>query len=141
MLELYSGLTDIKTTDARVTVLMWLGLGVFSLITTAGLMFVRSTHQTQAMLAAIAAQIPWFDLPGIKYHLSSMAYAALTFGPPRGISRIGTYIELSCQLDSLFQVRIGGSPSGDWTIGINLFAVFILAIWWLYTSPKLSGEL
>jgi hypothetical protein len=141
VLELFAKLTDTKATDAPVTALLWLGLAIFSLITIAGLMFVHSPHQTRTMFAAIAVQIPWFDLPGIKYHLSSAAYVAVTLGPPVGVNRIGTSIALSSQLDSLFQARIGGSPSGDWTIGINLFAVFILAIWWLYTSPNLAGEL
>jgi len=59
-------------------------------------------------------------------------YTAITFGPPHSAGRIGAYFEWSAQLGSQFQLRIGGSPNGDWNLGINLFAVLLLLFAWIY---------
>lgn len=135
------GLITTKQADLRVLFLMWIALALYSLITAAGLMFVQSARLTRIMLVAIAIQIPWFDLSGIKYRLSSAMYLAMTFGPPKGAGRIGTYIGWSAQIGSQFQFRVGGGPDGDWNFGINLFAVFLFIVWLLYTKTGRSSEL
>jgi hypothetical protein len=129
-------LTHTKLPDWRFVAMVWTTLALYSLITAAGLMFVNSPRRTLTMLAAIAVQIPWFDLPGIEYHLPSVLYLAMTFGPPHGANRIGTYIEWSAQISNRFDFRIGGSPGGDWSLGVNLFAVFVLILWLFYTRTN-----
>jgi hypothetical protein len=84
------------------------------------------------MMLALASMVPWVDLPGVEYHLTSVMYKAITFGPPHGAGRIGAYFEWSAQLGSQFQFRIGGSSEGDWSLGINLFAALLVLLSSIY---------
>jgi hypothetical protein len=118
--------------DSRLLGLMWFGLLMYVVITTAGLMFVITARVGRFMMVALASMVPWLDLPGVSYQFTSVMYTAITFGPPRGASRIGAYIEWSAQLGSQYHFLIGGSPDGDWGWGINLFAVLLVLIAWIY---------
>jgi len=118
--------------NGRLWGLLWLSLFMYAAITTAGLKFVVTDRVGRFMMFALAIMVPWADLPWVAYHLTTVTYTAITFGPPRGATRIGAYIEWSAQLGSLFQFRIGGSPDGDWDLGINLFAMLLLLFAWTY---------
>ncbi len=78
------------------------------------------------MLFAFALQIPWVDIPGFKYQAYSLLYAAITFGPPHGIGRVGTYIEWSANLGTHIELRLGGLTEGTWSMGVNLLAVLVV---------------
>jgi hypothetical protein len=127
-----NGFWTTSVNDSRLLALLWLSVLMYSAITIAGLMFVISARVGRVLMMATASMVPWIDLPGIKYHLTSVLYTAITFGPPHGSGKIGTYIEWSSQLGSQFQFRIGGSPDGDWSLGINLFAVLLVILSSIY---------
>jgi len=129
-LEIAAGLTDLKTIGALQAALLWAGLAAYSLIIIAGLIFIDRTHRTKTMLAALAIQIPWFDVPGLRYHLSSAAYITLVFGPHRDD------IEWGASLDSRLNLRLGGAPVSHWSIGINIFALFVFLVWLIYTMKE-----
>jgi hypothetical protein len=134
-LELAAKLADSKTTDARIFVLLWIGLAAYSLITVAGLIFIHNDRRTWTMFAALAIQIPWFDVPGLRYHLSSAAYITLVFGSRR------SDVEWEASLDSRLNLQAGGALTADWSVGINLFALFVFLIWLLYTMKEQGSEL
>jgi hypothetical protein len=122
-----------KTTfpDLRYVVLEWFILALFSLITAAGLIFVQTGRPSRIMLAAIAVQIPWLDLPNLKYQVGAALLFPLTFVMTRGLGA-ETHIEWGVKLASQIQIRLGGAPDGDWICGVNLFAIFLLLLWLLY---------
>jgi hypothetical protein len=137
-MEVVAQFADSKATDATHTVLLWIGLTAYSLIIVAGLIFIHCADRTRTMLAALAIQIPWFDAPGLRYHLSSMAFFTLAFGsPPVGKDWSAS---LDYDLHSRVGFRVGGAPAGGWSIGINLFPLFVLLAWLLYTLKDQEGE-
>jgi hypothetical protein len=133
-LELAAQLTDSKSANALYFVLLWIGLAAYSLITAAGLIFIHRDRRTRTMLAALVIQIPWFNVPELQYHLSSAAYITLVFGPRLGQA------EWDASLDSRVNLKVGSAATGDWNVGINLFALLVLFIWLLYTMEEQGGE-
>ncbi|HTW78164.1 MAG TPA: hypothetical protein VME23_01345 [Terracidiphilus sp.] len=127
-----NGFWTTNVADNRLLELLWFSLVTYSIITIAGLIFVIRGRVGRFMMLALGSMVPWIDLPGIEFHLTSVMYTAITFGPPHSAGRIGAYFEWSAQLGSQFQLRIGGSPNGDWNLGINLFAVLLLLFAWIY---------
>ena len=105
--------------------LVSIGFIVYSSLTASGLLLVWDANLTRPMLFAFALQIPWVDLPGFRYQVFSLLYGAITFGPPHGSNRIGTYLEWSANVGSHAEMRIGGLPEGNWSVGVNLFALLI----------------
>ena len=118
--------------SGRLLGLLWFGLLMYVVVTTAGLMFVITERVGRFMMLTLASMVPWVDLPGVGYQFTSVMYTAITFGPPRGATRIGAYIEWSAQLGSQYQFRIGGSPDANWSLGVNLFAVLLVLLAWSY---------
>jgi len=49
-------------------------------------------------------------------------------------------IEWSASLDSRLNFWVGGATTSDWTVGIKLFAAFVLLTWLLYTTKEQDGE-
>jgi hypothetical protein len=92
------------------------------IVSLAGLLFVYDANLTRPMLFAFVLQVPWVDLPGLRYQLYSAAYTAITFGPHSN-GRIG--IGLSADLGTHVEFRIGGLPEGAWSVGGNLFALLV----------------
>ena len=80
------------------------------------------------MLFALSLQIPWIDLPGIRYQIYSLLFAAVTFGPPHGNGRIGTFIEWSANLGTHVELRLSGRPEANWSVGVNLFALLMVLL-------------
>lgn len=119
---------DLSSRGLRYTLIVLIFFALYSFLTAAGLWFVYDANKTRPMLLAFALQIPWVDLPGFKYQVFSLLYAAMTFGPPQGRGRIGTYIEWSANLGTHGEFRVGGLPEGAWSVGINLFALLITLI-------------
>jgi len=102
--------------------LLWLALLLFSGISIAGLIFVTTSRVGRFMTLALSTMIPWLDLPGFKYQLTTVMYMTITFGPPNQL------FGWSASLGSGFEIRLGGSPSGYSSFGINLFAVLLLLL-------------
>jgi hypothetical protein len=117
--------SSLSTQGLRYALFVFIVFAVYSSLVAAGLLFVYDANRTRPMLLAFALQIPWVDLPGFRYQIYSLLYAAVTFGPPHGNGRIGTYIEWSANLGTHVELRIGGLPVGDWSVGANLFALMI----------------
>ena len=117
--------------DSRLLGILCFGLLVYSIITIAGLMFAITGRAGRNLTLAFAGMVPWVDLPGIEYHLTCALYAAVTVGPPHDAKQIATY-EFSAQMGSQFQFRMGGPPHGEWSLGINLFAVLLMILLTVY---------
>lgn len=116
--------------------------GVYSFLTAAGLWFVYDANKTRPILFAFALLIPWVDLPGFRYQIYALLYAAMTFGPPHGNGKIGTYVEWSANLGTHVDLRIGGLPEGNWSVGLNLFALLIVLIllWYERTTDTRAAS-
>ena len=99
--------------------------GLYSFLTAAGLWFVFDENKSRLMLIAFASQIPWVDLPGLRYQVCSLLSASIAFGPPHGNSRIGSFVEWGASLGTEGELRIGGSPHGSSSAGVNLYALFL----------------
>jgi len=84
------------------------------------------------MLVAFVLLVPWVDLPGLRYQMYSLLYSAVSFGPPNGNGRIGTYIEWSANFGTHADLRIGGLPEDTWSAGVNLFALLITVFLLMY---------
>jgi hypothetical protein len=123
--QLFSGLPNL---GFRYAVIVFISFALYAFLTAAGLLFVYDANLTRPMLCAFALQIPWVDLPGIKYQVFSLLYAAITLGPPQGNGRIGTYVGWSANIGTQGQFRIGGLPAADWSVGVNLFALLITMV-------------
>ena len=98
---------------------------VYSFLTIAGLWFVYDANKTRPILFAFALLLPWVDLPGFRYQIYSLFYAAMTFGPPHGNGKIGTYVEWSANLGTHVDLRIAVSPRaiGAWDSTCSRFSL------------------
>lgn len=130
-LEIAAHLIDSKTTSAAALVLLWICLALYSLMIAAGLVFIYRPRRDWMMRAALLLQIPWIDLQGFRYHLSSFADWRVTLdSPPIGNAWSAA---IHYGLGSDVGIRIGGAPAHGWSVGVNLFAIFVLLVWLLYT--------
>jgi len=129
VIPLFSGLLSQGLRHALVVSIVF---AVYLFLTSSGLLFVYNANLTRPMLFAFALQIPLFDLPGFRYEVHSLLYAAVTFGPPHGSGMIGTYIEWSGNLGTHAELRIGGLPEGNWSVGANLTAMLIALFLLIY---------
>jgi hypothetical protein len=84
------------------------------------------------MLVAFVLLVQWVDLPELRYQMYSLLYSAVSFGPPNGNGRIGTYIEWSANFGTHADLRIGGLPEDTWSAGVNLFALLITVFLLMY---------
>lgn len=134
-----NGFWTTNVSDGRLLGLLWLSLLIYVVITIAGLQFVITARVGRFMTLALASMVPWIDLPGVEYHLTSVMYTVITFGPPRDAGRIGAYFEWSARLGSLFQFRIGGSPEGNWNLGINLVGLLLVLLASIYKRARDSS--
>jgi hypothetical protein len=115
---------------------------VYLFLTCSGLLFVYNANLTRPMLFAFALQIPFVDLPGFRYEVHSLLFAAVTFGPPHGSGMIGTYIEWTGNLATHAELRIGGLPEGNWRAGVNVTAMLIALFLRMYgqTANRIAAE-
>jgi hypothetical protein len=126
--------SSLSAQGLRYALFVFIVFTVYSSLVAAGLLFVYDANRIRPMLFAFALQIPWVDLPGFRYQIYSLLYAAVTFGPPHGNSRIGTYVEWSANLGTHVELRIGGLPAGNWSVGANLIALLFVLLLLRYTS-------
>jgi hypothetical protein len=130
-------ISSLRTEGLRYALEVFIVFAVYSSLAVSGLLFARDWTVTRPMLFAFALQIPWVGLPRFKYQAYSLLYAAITFGPPQGNGKVGTYIEWSANLGTHVELRIGGVPDGPWSVGVNLVALVLALI--LLRSRRSAG--
>jgi hypothetical protein len=102
-------------------------MALYAFVIVAGLLFVHDLHCTRPLLVAIALQIPWVSLPVFEYHFAAGLYAAVTLGPPQLAGQFVTY-GLTGDLGANWKFRFASVLEGPWSLGINLFALFIYVL-------------
>lgn len=118
-------LDSLRGNGLRYALAVFIAITVYSLITASGLLFVFDANRTLPLVFAFAMQIPWIDVPGFRYQIFSLLYAAITLGPPHGNDRFGFFLEWTANLGTHAEIRIGGFAGGDWSLGVNLFAMLM----------------
>lgn len=129
-------ISSLSTLGLRNTLAVLILFAVYLSLAAFGLLFVRNPNRTRPLVFAFALQIPWVDFPGFRYQIFSLLYAAMTFGPPHGNGRIGTFVQWSANLGTHAEIRIGGLPEGNWNVGVNLFAMLIAFLLLKYGQPS-----
>jgi hypothetical protein len=122
LIPLFSGLLS---QGLRHALVISIAFAVYLFLTRSGLLFVYNANLIRPMLFAFSLQIPLVDLPGFRYEVHSLLYGAVTLGQPRGSGMIGAYIEWSGNFGTHAELRIGGLPEGNWSVGANLTAMLI----------------